>query len=138
MRPADVLASKAMSDTGLALAWFPAGVFEAALDRWPDLMDEPITDYGEYCAFIEGHLRGYAAAGSRDLVVAPIRLPEFLSWCDELDVDAGSPESRARYAAVVASRGEGVNWPPGRNEECWCGRGQKYKWCCDRAMRNDA
>ena len=60
-----------MESPGLAFAWFPSGEFEAALEHWPDLMDEPITDHTEYCVYIEGCLRDYAAAGGDDLVVAP-------------------------------------------------------------------
>ncbi|MEU4395998.1 SEC-C metal-binding domain-containing protein [Kribbella sp. NPDC023855] len=25
---------------------------------------------------------------------------------------------------------EAVEWPPGRNQRCWCGSGMKYKKCC--------
>jgi uncharacterized protein YecA (UPF0149 family) len=23
-----------------------------------------------------------------------------------------------------------VAWPPGRNDDCWCGSARKYKKCC--------
>ncbi|MFC4081708.1 SEC-C metal-binding domain-containing protein [Amycolatopsis samaneae] len=26
--------------------------------------------------------------------------------------------------------GDGVGWPPGRNDVCWCGSACKYKKCC--------
>ncbi|MBB5153785.1 SEC-C domain-containing protein [Saccharopolyspora phatthalungensis] len=40
------------------------------------------------------------------------------------------PSTRAEFAAYTASRGEAADWPPGRNNPCWCGSTRKYKKCC--------
>lgn len=46
------------------------------------------------------------------------------------DKDPGNGETRAAYAAWQLRRGEGVLWPPHRNDLCWCRSGLKYKRCC--------
>jgi SEC-C motif-containing protein len=35
-----------------------------------------------------------------------------------------------RYAGTFTAADGDATWPPGRNEPCWCGSGQKYKRCC--------
>lgn len=36
----------------------------------------------------------------------------------------------AAYAADQMRAGNGLAWPPGRNDACWCESGRKYKRCC--------
>jgi len=43
---------------------------------------------------------------------------------------ANTGEARSSPAADVARTGRALDWPPARNERCWCGSGQKYKKCC--------
>jgi hypothetical protein len=52
------------------------------------------------------------------------------TYAQDQDREAGSAECRAAYAALLVQRGEGVPWPPTRNDPCWCGSGRKYKSCC--------
>ncbi|MEY2427036.1 MAG: hypothetical protein QOI61_2608 [Actinomycetota bacterium] len=120
-----------MPEAQLAIAWFTAVDFEAALERWPDLIEWPVTDHADYSAHIEGDLRRYGEGGT--IAVAPIRLDEYLPWCEDEKRDPSTSETRAHYAAVLAAEKRAIAWPPERNEACWCGRAQKYKWCCGRA-----
>jgi hypothetical protein len=56
------------------------------------------------------------------------------------DADIQSPFMRAAFRArsmfelvSVTSKfemGGAIEWPPGRNQVCWCGSGTKYKKCC--------
>jgi uncharacterized protein YecA (UPF0149 family) len=34
------------------------------------------------------------------------------------------------YAQHPEESSQETAWPPGRNQECWCGSGLKYKKCC--------
>lgn len=113
------------------MAWFPAVDLETALRLWPDLIDWPFRDHADYSAHIELELRRYAMLGP--VAVAPVRLDEYLPWCEGEALDPAAAESRAKYAAHLGRIGEVVPWPPDRNGTCWCGGGQKYKWCCGRA-----
>lgn len=120
-----------MAEAELAIAWFPAMELEAALERWPDLIDWQFQNHADYSARIELELRRYALIGP--VAVAPIRLDDFLPWCTVEGLDPATAESRAQYAAHLGRIGRVVSWPPERNGACWCASGQKYKWCCGRA-----
>jgi hypothetical protein len=51
-----------------------------------------------------------------------------------LPVEVGTPElltaTLADEDAVEVPTGPLLEWPPGRNDPCWCGSGTKYKKCC--------
>ena len=114
--------------TVLALGWFPAGEYEDARERWDELGELwRQIPHDEYCRRMEATLRGWAAHGLRPGLV-PIRLADYLSWCEERGEDPA--EARAGYAADLFRQDHGVRWPPGRNELCWCGSQHKYKKCC--------
>ncbi len=121
----------------LALAWFPADQYLAALRRWPELTAEgtakDAVDHAAYNGALERTLRDYAEAGLTRLAIAPIRIPDYLAWCTDRGTDPATPTTRANYAADLARQGGAVGWPPARNQPCWCGSGRKYKQCCGRA-----
>lgn len=75
----------------------------------------------------EATLRGWRGRGTR---ACPVRLSidAYLHWCDERDLDPD--DSRAAYAADQMRAVDGLAWPPGRNDACWCESGRKYKRCC--------
>ena len=116
----------------LALAWFPAGEYERAIDRWPDLAEDWAgVPHPEYSARLDGHAKWMRAHGVHVRAVAPLHVDDYAAWCAESDED---PEyARAHYAAQRFADGEVTSWPPGRNEPCWCGSGRKYKKCCGPA-----
>ena len=113
----------------VAVAWFPAGDYERALALWPDLAelwrDIP---HREYCRRFQASMRGWTRAAGVHFLVA-VHLDDYLAWCDAGGRDPA--ESRAAHAADELRQGRAIPWPPGRNEPCWCGSGQKYKRCCD-------
>lgn len=115
--------------TSYAIAWFPRDQSEAALERWPDLADD-LEDPDAYCRAIEARLREMHAATGRVPSVAPLNVEALLEFASEKDSDPNTGAARSQFAAVLASRGETVPWPPGRNDPCWCGSGRKYKRCC--------
>lgn len=77
----------------------------------------------------------FAEAGFPGLAVAAIRVAPFAAWCAEQGQEPDSPEARAEYAAYLTAHGDHdvMAWPPGRNQQCWCGSGHKYKKCCAAA-----
>ena len=121
----------------LALAWFPADHYPAALRRWPELTAEgaarDAVDHAAYNRVLERTLRDYAEAGLPRLAISPIRIPDYLAWCTGRSIDPAAPATRANYAADLARQGGAVGWPPPRNQPCWCGSDRKYKQCCGRA-----
>ncbi|TMM05573.1 MAG: hypothetical protein E6G10_02360 [Actinobacteria bacterium] len=121
--------SRPTEEIAVALAWFPAGDYERALERWPSLAEDwADVPHPDYCRRIEGHLKWLRAGGAPVRAVAPIELDSYLPWCEERAEDP--EEARAAYAADAFRRGQAIAWPPGRNERCWCGSERKYKKCC--------
>ena len=117
----------------VALAWFPAGEYEKAIERWESLAEDwSRVPHAEYCRRMDGHIKWMRAHGVHVRAVAPIVVDEFVSWCGDRDEDP--EEARAHYAADRYRLGDAVDWPPGRNEPCWCGSGRKYKKCCGPAQ----
>ena len=131
----------------LAFAWFPAGDYEKAVTLWRDFAasdnvagpDGPVP-HPQYCRTLQRILVDYATAGTRKMVIAPVRVAPFAAWCAEHDHQPDSPSTRAEYAAHLAAAGDGstVAWPPGRNHPCWCGSGRKHKKCCAATVSDDA
>lgn len=121
----------------LALAWFPAGDYQDAVARWPELTTEGAAkggkDHPAYNRALRRTLQSYADHGVTGLFIAPIRIPAFLEWCQQHGRDPA--DARAGYCATLARRGDPtlIGWPPGRNQRCWCGSGRKYKQCCGTA-----
>ncbi|BBX96627.1 hypothetical protein MLAC_19210 [Mycobacterium lacus] len=65
-------------------------------------------------------------------IAIPGSVEPFSAWCVEQGREPDSPEARAEYAAHLTAQGDHdvIAWPPGRNLQCWCGSGRKYKKCC--------
>lgn len=102
---------------------------DAALGRWPSLADD-LADPDAYCATIEGHLRDLRAATGRLPRVAPLAVEALVDFAAAHGLDPDTGEARSQFAAELGIHDEVVDWPPGRNDPCWCGSGRKYKRCC--------
>lgn len=114
--------------TALALMFWPEDEFALVIGRWPDLAEGYGSNWDE-------HRAGFITAAEKydgivPIQVAPGNLAEFLTYCDQQDLDPTAGESRSQYAAEVSRLGRGVSYPPERNAACWCGSGLKYKKCC--------
>lgn len=114
------------------LAWFPPDQQAAALARWPTLAEDlgnPIA----YARRLEGHLRELHLGTGRRPSIAPLDVEELTAWAASQGLDPDSRTARSRYAADIARAGRAIQWPPGRNDACWCRSGRKYKRCCGAA-----
>jgi hypothetical protein len=121
-------AQSAASKMALSLAWFPAEQWAVAVTRWPDLLDEMPAEHDAYSRRIEARLKWLAKKmPGHKLSVSPLDVDELVLTRSD---DAGTGEGRSLMAAELARTGRGVNWPPSRNEPCWCGSSRKYKKCC--------
>jgi len=117
----------------VAMAWFPAVEYEKAIERWDSLAEDwARVAHKDYCRRMDGHIKWMRAHGVHVRAVAPIVVDEFVGWCAERGEDP--EDARARYAADRYRLGGGIDWPPGRNESCWCGSSRKYKKCCGVAQ----
>lgn len=95
--------------------FWPEHAFTTLLERLPDIAEEIGATWDEHRARIERDLQ---ESDPGDRPVVEVGTP------DALVVLLGDDEG------AVADPGPLLEWPPGRNEPCWCGSGTKYKKCC--------
>ena len=116
----------------LAVGWLPPGIFEEAVGRWPELAARVGTrDYATYARVVQGTMIDVAREHARHPMLVPLDLDELAELANATGFDVADWRIRAALAASLAEAGQGLPWPPGRNEPCWCGSGHKYKKCCD-------
>ncbi|OSC63574.1 hypothetical protein BVW01_18990 [Mycobacterium tuberculosis] len=117
-----------MSSLSQRVAW------NCSATIWVTGPDGPVA-HPLYCRRMQQKLVEFAEAGFPGLAVAAIRVAPFAAWCAEQGQEPDSPEARAEYAAYLTAHGDHdvMAWPPGRNQQCWCGSGHKYKKCCAAA-----
>ncbi|WP_427887826.1 SEC-C metal-binding domain-containing protein [Kribbella sp. GL6] len=114
-----------------ALLFLPQREYEEALRRWPELAVDHGATWDEHRAATEQELRLRAEHGAVRLAVVPGSadgLAEFatMDGTEQLVNDAVQAYSDSLAESNIAE----VNWPPGRNDPCWCGSTSKYKKCC--------
>ena len=78
-----------------------------------------------YYRFAERELRNH---GSGRVVLLPRHFDVLSPWVHA----AVGARTMAELVSVtsLSDVGEAIEWPPGRNQVCWCGSGAKYKKCC--------
>lgn len=114
----------------MAVLYWPEREFTAVLDTWPSLADLYGADHAEHRGIVEQHLRGLALEHAGPVAVGFGTLAEYLRFAEAKGHDPAESSTRAAYAAHLGNLRRVVDWPPGRNDPCWCGSGQKYKKCC--------
>ena len=121
-----------------AIGWFPPSDWSLALQRWPALGDDLPHDHDGYRGSVEGRMRNIRdrARGMR-LLMVPVTVQDIEDQALADGADPDSAEVRGRAASRLAQQGAGRQWPPARNDRCWCGSTAKYKFCC-RALADTA
>lgn len=115
----------------MGVAWFTAEDWPRATARWPFLLEDMPADHTAYLHEIESRVAQMASSLGARLIMVPISMGGLLAFCAEQPtLDPGSGRARADYAASLLADGHGREWPPERNDVCWCGSGKKYKVCC--------
>ncbi len=118
-------------DLELSVAWFPAGEWATAVERWPHLLDALPRDHATYSREIEARVKQIAqAVPGRPLHVSPLTVDGLVADAEAHGEDPGTAEARSAFAAEVLRTGGAIGWPPMRNQACWCGSARKYKHCC--------
>jgi tetratricopeptide (TPR) repeat protein len=115
--------------TPIAVPWYPQDEYAKALERLPGFRE----DWGErawadYSRELDARMRDVSSVHGHRPVPVPVRVDDLVSFASGAGLDPDWAETRARYADD--HRDEGIAWPPGRNDPCWCGAGAKYKRHC--------
>lgn len=122
-------------DTPVATPYFPADEFELAIAAWPGFAADWRDDGHEaYAHELDQRMRAVSGGAPRRPVVVPLTVEDVVEHAAAHDIDPDWAEARARAAYEVAREQPDrvIDWPPGRNDPCWCGSGRKHKRCCGR------
>lgn len=105
---------------GRARVWSRAE-FAAARETWPTRIAPGSVD--AYYREAEDVLREY----DETVIIEPVTFRNLLDRVIESQATSGR-----RSAADESNPNEvaEIQWPPGRNQPCWCGSERKYKKCC--------
>jgi Plasmid pRiA4b ORF-3-like protein/SEC-C motif len=115
------------------MAYFPPAEYEAA---WAHrlLNATSYRDHADYRRETEQALRAMAERPAAGIRVVPLDVPGLLAHAQRAGKDPAHRQSRLSYTGWLYETGrDAINWPPERNEPCWCGSGAKYKKCCGSA-----
>ncbi|WP_285588092.1 SEC-C domain-containing protein [Actinomycetospora sp. NBRC 106378] len=107
-----------LDDEGPDYIFWPKAAFEALLEAQPDAAEELGATWDEHRAMIERDLQ---ESDPSDRPLVEVGTPDLLTalLADDSDDSVAAP-----------TPGPELEWPPGRNDPCWCGSGSKYKKCC--------
>ena len=118
-------------DDGPVLMFLPRPEYDEALSRWPQLAADCGATWDEHRAMTERDFTSFAEHGAVRLaavVGSADGLAAFATATDSVQLDG---EVLQAYSDSLVQAGSAeVNWPPGRNDPCWCGSTTKYKKCC--------
>lgn len=115
--------------TPIAVPWYARDEYEKALSKLPRFK----ADWGEraweeYSRELDGRMREVSGVHGHRPVPVPVRVDDLVAFASSAGLDPDWDETRARYADD--HRDEALAWPPGRNDQCWCGVDAKYKRHC--------
>ena len=127
----DVLMSAIEEDCEeTALLFWPQPELEQVLLRWPALAEEYGHTWDEYRTTVQRSLVQWSESGSPRSVLLAGTADGLAGYAGDNGGDPTDPEIRQGYAQHLEEQPRETAWPPGRNQECWCGSRLKYKKCC--------
>ncbi|WP_238006393.1 SEC-C domain-containing protein [Dactylosporangium sp. AC04546] len=113
-----------------ALVFWPRAAFDRLLPQWPTLSDKYGQDWDEHRARLERELVRLADAGRSGLTLLTGSIDGLADYSASRGGDPADLQVHAGYTEQLAGQTGQIQWPPARNEPCWCGSGNKYKKCC--------
>lgn len=119
------------NDSEAIQLFVPRSELAAARERWPEEADELGMDEPDaFYADLELLWRQWPKAGGA-IVLRPLTVAQL----EAHDASPAVPADALPPALVeeLETEGDGIAWPPGRNDACWCGSERKYKRCCGAA-----
>lgn len=110
--------------------FWPRDEIPRAHEGWPHLVQHAEAD--TVVADREAANRELSEAGVARIVMVPLTTAKLREFATRTGSDPAAEDTRLACMNEVVSDGGVINWPPARNEPCWCGSGAKYKKCCGR------
>jgi tetratricopeptide (TPR) repeat protein len=113
-----------------ALLFWPQPEFDQVLLRWPALAEEYGHTWDEYRTMVQRSLVQWSESGSPRSALLAGTADGLACYAQDNDGDPTDPQVRQDYLQYLEDYPQETAWPPGRNQECWCGSALKYKKCC--------
>jgi tetratricopeptide (TPR) repeat protein len=101
---------------------------------FPEVFDE--VDDEAMSREYEAICRVVSASGAPSITLVPLTAAALAEFARRTGGTPGDENTRNACAEELAEQGNGISWPPPRNEPCWCGSDVKYKKCCGRPDLN--
>jgi tetratricopeptide (TPR) repeat protein len=128
--PVDTVRARPGLPTEVRMLFWPRSEFGVARKRWPDLIGQDVTE-PQYYGDLEAELDALASEGASRVSAVPYSIESFAVAVDALGDRSADPTAAThKYLDARYAEGHHVQWPPPRNQPCWCGSGTKYKKCC--------
>ncbi|HEY0454048.1 SEC-C domain-containing protein [Actinophytocola sp.] len=108
--------------------FWPRAEVEPAHERWPELVES--ADVAAVLLDREVDNREMSEAGVARITMVPLTTAKLTEFAARTGGDPLSDVTRRACLDEIVDEGGLIEWPPGRNEPCWCGSGTKYKKCC--------
>ncbi|GAA4245452.1 SEC-C domain-containing protein [Dactylosporangium darangshiense] len=121
--------ASAAAESADDLLFWPHAEFDSMVVQWPALSQSYGGTWDQHRARLERELVRLAGTGRTGLTLLPGSVAGLIGYAGR-DGEPADPKTRASYARQLAAGSRQINWPPERNEPCWCGSGSKYKKCC--------
>ena len=131
------MAASSHDDEEPLLVFWPRADFDALLQRWPKVSEYIGETWDLHRALLERALIEVSESSAIPPVLVAGSVDGLIAFAAELDEDSVGPGDThdpgdldviLEYADSI--EGPPLEWPPGRNDDCWCGSGLKYKKCC--------
>lgn len=107
------------------------------LRQWPDLAGQTGADWDEHRGLVERSLHDLSASSAVPPALIAGSVDGLVEFAAELDLDPARPgeghdpsDPLVLMGYLESLEGPLIEWPPGRNDDCWCGSRLKYKKCC--------
>jgi hypothetical protein len=131
----DTLDEHGLGHEAIALLFWPRTEFDLLLSRWPALADAYGQTWDEHRTVVEQTLVGWSEAGHPRMALMAGSVEELAELAERNGGEATDAGILDDYAQHLDAHPRAIAWPPGRNQSCWCGSGQKYKKCCLQRSR---
>ncbi|MCG3749638.1 SEC-C metal-binding domain-containing protein [Amycolatopsis sp. Poz14] len=128
---APALAQPAPPGEVRVLFW-PRAEIPRAHEAWPNLVQHADADTA--IADREAANRELSESGIARIVLVPLTTAKLQEFATRTGSDPAAEDTRLACMNEIFEEGGAIDWPPARNERCWCGSGGKYKKCCGRPV----
>jgi hypothetical protein len=124
------LVDNGLPDEQTILLFWPQPEFERLLLRWPVLAEHYGQNWAEYRDTVQRTLALESESGVALLALLAGCVDELASYAERHSGDPTDHHIHQDYARYLAHWDDKIPWPPGSDQDCWCGSSLKYTKCC--------